>query len=65
LPEGHGRRAAELMTLIGTCKLQDVDPEAYLRDVLVRVATTPVSRIPVRLPRAEREVHRDDAVEPS
>jgi hypothetical protein len=38
-----GRRAAVLMTLVNTCKLQGIDPQAYLADVLVRVATTPVS----------------------
>lgn len=46
-----GRRAAVLMTVVGTCKLQNVDPEAYLTDVLVRIATTPVSRIAELTPR--------------
>jgi transposase len=46
-----GRRAAVLMTLVGTCRLQGVDPEAYLADVLLRVATTPVSRIAELTPR--------------
>lgn len=46
-----GRRAAVLMTLVGTCKLQGIDPQAYLADVLVRVATTPVSRIDELTPR--------------
>jgi transposase len=31
-----GKRAATLMTLVGTCKLNGIDPFAYLRDVLVR-----------------------------
>ncbi len=39
------------MTLVGTCKLQHVDPQAYLADVLMRVATTPVSRITELTPR--------------
>lgn len=46
-----GRRAAVLMTLVGTCKLQGIDPQAYLADVLVRVATTPASRIDELTPR--------------
>jgi transposase len=46
-----GRRAAVLMTLVATCKLQGVDPEAYLADVLVRVGTTPASRIAELTPR--------------
>jgi transposase len=40
-----GRRAATLMTLVGTCKLHDVDPFAYLRDVLVRRHATAPERI--------------------
>jgi transposase len=40
-----GRRAATLMTLVGTCKLNGVDPFAYLRDVLVRRHSTPPERI--------------------
>ncbi len=46
-----GRRAAVLMTLVGTCKLQGIDPQAYLADVLVRVATTPASRVGELTPR--------------
>ncbi|HEX5828617.1 MAG TPA: IS66 family transposase [Candidatus Limnocylindrales bacterium] len=46
-----GRRAAVLMTLVATCKLQGVDPEAYLADVLVRVNTTPLSRLGELTPR--------------
>lgn len=50
-----GRRAAVLMTLVGTCKLQGVDPQAYLADVLPRIATTPVSRIAELTPRGWRK----------
>jgi transposase len=46
-----GRRAAVLMTLVSTCKLQGVNPETYLADVLVRVSTTPASRIDELTPR--------------
>ena len=46
-----GRRAAVLMTLVQSCKLQGVDPEAYLADVLLRIATTPASRVAELTPR--------------
>ncbi len=36
---GHGgERGALLYSLIGTCKLNDVDPESYLRHVLGVIA---------------------------
>lgn len=38
-------RAAILYTLIHSCQLAGVDPFTYLRDVLVRVATHPMSAI--------------------
>ncbi|NUN48681.1 MAG: IS66 family transposase [Candidatus Brocadiae bacterium] len=40
-----GHRAAIFYTLVSTCKLHGVDPEAYLADVLMRVATTPARNI--------------------
>lgn len=55
-----GCRAAVLMTLVGTCKLQGIDPQAYLADVLVRVATTPASRIDELTPRGWK-IARDRA----
>lgn len=33
-----GERAAVVYSLIETCKLNGIDPEAYLRDVLTRIA---------------------------
>ncbi len=53
-----GERAAVLMTLVGTCKLQDIDPEAYLADVLVRVATTPASRVAELTPRGWKKARQ-------
>jgi hypothetical protein len=32
-----GERAAVMYTLIQTCKLNDVDPQAWLADVLARI----------------------------
>ncbi len=45
-----GRRAAAMYTLIGTAKLNDVDPQAWLADVLGRIAETPQSRLDELLP---------------
>jgi transposase len=45
-----GQRAARMMTLIVTCKMNDVDPQAWLADVLARIATHPAHRIDELLP---------------
>jgi transposase len=45
-----GHRAATLYSLIGTAKLNGLDPEAYLREVLQCVAAHPVNRIGELLP---------------
>jgi transposase len=45
-----GERAAAMYTLIGTAKLNGIDPEAYLRHVLSRIADHPISRIDELLP---------------
>ena len=45
-----GARAAAMYTLIGTAKLNDVDPQAWLADVLGRIADTPQSRLHELLP---------------
>lgn len=43
-------RAAVMYTLIGTAKLNDVDPQAWLADVLARIADTPQNRLDELLP---------------
>ena len=43
-------RAAVMYTLIGTAKLNDADPQAWLADVLARIADTPQSRLAELLP---------------
>ncbi len=48
--DAGGERAAAIYSLIGTAKLNGIDPEAYLRDVLTRIADHPVNRIDELLP---------------
>ena len=45
-----GERTAAMYTLIGTAKLNDIDPQAWLADVLGRIAELPQSRLPELLP---------------
>jgi transposase len=45
-----GERAAALYSLLGTAKLNGLDPEFYLRTVLERVADHPINRIQEFLP---------------
>ncbi|MGS8011615.1 IS66 family transposase, partial [Escherichia coli] len=45
-----GERGASLYSLIGTCKLNGVDPERYLHYVLDVIADWPVNRVGALLP---------------
>jgi hypothetical protein len=45
-----GERAAAIYGLIGSAKLNGIDPEAYLRHVLGRIADHPINRINDLLP---------------
>ena len=45
-----GRTAATLFSLIATCQRHQVEPMAYLRDVLTRIAAIPVSQLATLLP---------------
>jgi transposase len=45
-----GERAAAIYSLIGSAKLNGLDPERYLREVLTRIADHPVNRITDLLP---------------
>ena len=45
-----GERAAAIYTLLGTAKLNELNPEAYLRYMLERIADHPINRIEELLP---------------
>ena len=45
-----GRRAAAIYTLIATAKLNGIDPQAWLADVLARLPDHPARRIHELLP---------------
>ena len=45
-----GQRAAAIMSLIGSAKMNGLDPYAYLKDVLERLPTHPARRIEELLP---------------
>jgi hypothetical protein len=48
--DSGGERAATMYTLIETAKLNGLDPEAYLRAVINRIADHPIKRIDGLLP---------------
>jgi hypothetical protein len=48
--DAGGERAAAIYSLIGSAKLNGLDPEAYLRNVLSRIADHPIIRIEELLP---------------
>jgi hypothetical protein len=56
--ERGGERAAIMYTLIQTAKLNNIDPQAWLADVLARIADHPINDLAALLPwrwAAERE----------
>jgi hypothetical protein len=48
--ERGGQRAAAMYTLIVTARMNDIDPQAWLADVLARLPDMPVSRVHELLP---------------
>lgn len=48
--DSGGERAAAIYSLIGTAKLNGLDPEAYLRAVLTRIADHPINQVEGLLP---------------
>jgi len=61
--DSGGERAAAMYTLIETAKLNGLDPEAYLRDVLDRIADHPINRIAELLPWNVAQQWRDQPQE--
>jgi hypothetical protein len=47
-------------SLLGTCRLQGVDPYTSLADVLQRVAVHPASEVALLTPRPWKEHHADE-----
>ena len=48
--DAGGERAAAIYSLLGTAKLNGIDPEAYMTEVLRRIADHPINRIAELLP---------------
>jgi hypothetical protein len=48
--DAGGERAAAIYSLISSAKLNGLNPEAYLRNVLERIADHPINRIDELLP---------------
>lgn len=48
--DAGGKRAAAIYTLIETARMNDLDPEAWLADVINRIADHPINRISDLLP---------------
>jgi transposase len=60
------RRAAVIYSIIGTCKLQGIDPWAYMRDAFDALSTGfPASRLPELLPDAWTAHRQAQAAEPT
>jgi transposase len=48
--EAGAKRAAIIYSLVGSCKLNEIDPFAYFRDILTRISTHPADKIDELLP---------------
>jgi transposase len=48
--DGGGESAAAIYSLVGSAKLNGIDPESYLQNVLSRIADHPIKRIEELLP---------------
>lgn len=63
--EAAAHRAAVLLSLVQTCKHVGVDPFAYLRDVIERVSTHPMSRLGELTPRQWHRLRQAAKPEPA
>ena len=48
--EGGGKAAAIAYTLIETCKLKSIEPQAWLTDTLARIADHKITRLDDLMP---------------
>ena len=55
--DNGGRTAAILSSFIGSCRRHDIDPFAYLRDVLTKIASCPINEIDQFLPDRWKAAH--------
>ncbi len=63
--ETGAENAALLYSLVVSCKLADVDPFAYFRDVLLRIATHPADRLGELIPRVWKTRYHPAALAPA
>ena len=61
--DAGGERAARIYSLIETCKLNAIDPQAYLADILARIADHPVNRVCELLPWNWAQEQKPEAAE--
>jgi transposase len=59
--DSGGERAAAIYSLVGTAKLNGIDPAAYLRYVLTRIADHAINRIDELIPWAVADQFRRPA----
>ena len=60
--DAGGHRAAAVYTLIETCKVNEVDPQAWLADVLARLPDHPANKVADLLPWNWRSARQQSAV---
>jgi transposase len=61
--DAGGERAAAIYSLVGTAKLNDIDPAAYLRYVLTHIAEHPINRVAELLPwNVAEHLNRDTSI---
>ena len=48
--DAGGQRAACIYTITETCKMNGIDPQAYLTNVLAKIADHPINKIDALLP---------------